>query len=512
MPPFEYIPTQSPTISEELALSGNRMEMDDDLAILQQASRELSNSQEIVLIVFQIISAILSLIGSCTIVFKIVKGMVGKQKTTPYDRIILGLSSTDIFGNITYIIAPFLLPKETSLRVSAMGNNTTCSFLGFMMQFASAGAMWYSCILSYYYLLTVRYQVRRNVFVKKYERWMHLSALFFPITGFIGFYFGLFAEQDLTMICWNADPIVGYIFGAITTVFTFLSVTINNIVISRYVRKTLLSTPIRVQSRSRHGGDTEHIEEEEVSEEFVGLTSVQKRLKREAATQGFLYVTTFLITWTPVFVLQVLGGSFGYTKDDQGTLYPLLIVNAILWPLQGFFNVFIYVRPTYTRFQIANPEEPTLNLLKKALFDPNIPKMASSSIADSENHRSSNHFKKNIPPRRRSKSGHNFMSSLELVAEEVAGDISESFRKKEGMIKKTEVGSTDLNFLAGDEEDQVVIEAFQQEVNDDLEVENLPKKNSRRLSFSLKEKVDVEKIHVADEEISESNTRRLSID
>merc|ERR1711937_898208 len=34
-------------------------------------------------------------------------------------------------------------------------------------------------------------------------------------------------------------------------------------------------------------------------------------------------------------------------ESDHGKLYPLLVLNSILLPLQGFFNVFIYVRPSW---------------------------------------------------------------------------------------------------------------------------------------------------------------------
>merc|ERR1719343_1902254 len=126
--------------------------------------------------------------------------------------------------------------------------------------------------------------------------------------------------------------------------------------------------------------------ERPVSGRSLGIvgSSAQKRLRTEAATQGFLYVASFYVTWTPLFVIQVMGGSFGYTKEDQEKIYWLLVINAFLLPLQGLFNVFIYVRPTYTRFRARYPEEPALRVLRHALFDPNIPKLTTASVRSSE--------------------------------------------------------------------------------------------------------------------------------
>ena len=180
------------------------------------SSTDLSDSQEITLILLQIFSATLSLIGSSVIVFKILRSLHRKQPSTPYDRIILGLSMCDIGASCTYAVSPFLLPKDTSNRIWAFGNETSCTWLGFLAQLSIFWAIWYNCILryesfsrkirvslvsidcisfpltsilrtllvfSFYYLLTVRFRVKREVFTKKYELWMHLTgAIFFPVS------------------------------------------------------------------------------------------------------------------------------------------------------------------------------------------------------------------------------------------------------------------------------------------------------------------------------------------
>jgi len=64
-------------------------------------------------------------------------------------------------------------------------------------------------------------------------------------------------------------------------------------------------------------------------------------------TLMFLYVAFFFVTVTPNFVLQILEVNFGYTSDDYGKTYPLFLFRSTLLPLQGFFNVFIYLKPAY---------------------------------------------------------------------------------------------------------------------------------------------------------------------
>ena len=403
---------------------------------------DLSDQEQKTLIILQLCAAGLSLIGSSTIVFKILRNLCTTKTTTPYDRIILGLSSCDIVSSITYVIGPFLLPAETSQRIWAFGNETTCQGLGFLMQLSCIWAIWYNCILSFYYLLTVRFRVKRQVFCRKYELWMHLSGiLFFPITSVTGYYARWYGEQALTMTCWvrfgdNAE-LVSYVYAGIPVLVTYLSLIINNIVIYAYLRKSLLTAPLQ----SKYFTTTSDDEDDECNdividtnididlshlsvvetEDFVSLAMVQRQLTKEAATQGLLYVVSFLLTATPVFVIQVLDGSFAFEEDDQGRIYPLLVMNAMLMPLQGFFNVFIYVRPTYSRFRAANADKSRWNVLKQALFDPNIPKMTSAARGSSSAIMSG--AKVIIPiSRSKEKLGSNFSMSLVKIKEEEQGE------------------------------------------------------------------------------------------
>lgn len=378
-------------------------------------SMELSDDREKVLILLQLCAASLSLIGSCTIVFKILRGLYRNHTTTPYDRIILGLSSCDIVASITYGIGPFLLPSDTSLRVWTFGTAATCQGLGFFNQASAIWSMWYNCILSYYYLLTVRFQVKQKQFCRKYEIWMHLSGLFFPITATIGYYGEWYFEQDLYMNCWIKDPNIGYIFAAVPMVITFLSLIINNAIIYSFVRKLLRSNE-----------------------------ASQKRLKWEAATQGFLYVACFFGSTTPIFVLQIMGGPFQYTTDDQGKIYPLLVLNSMLLPLQGFFNVFIYIKPVYTRFRAANPDKSMYLILQQALFDPNIPKLTSSSNDPSSSSNNAVLKLQAAPSRSGIKSAGNFTMGLECIAEG-DGSTSDLNLKPNNNVKEEE---SDRNFTA----------------------------------------------------------------
>merc|ERR1719335_212223 len=60
----------------------------------------------------------------------------------------------------------------------------------------------------------------------------------------------------------------------------------------------------------------------------------QKKLTRETATQGFLYVSNYFLTVTPLTIVLVLDSFFNMDQSDKPKLYPLLVLSAILVPLQ----------------------------------------------------------------------------------------------------------------------------------------------------------------------------------
>jgi len=191
---------------------------------------------------------------------------------------------------------------------------------------------------------------------------MHLSGIYFPITAILGYRRQWYAELELGTYCWITDPKMKWIFAGLPTMFTYLSLIVNNIVIYAVLRKSLQSS--------------EHVD---------GPTLALKQLMREATTLMFLYVAFFFVTTIPNFALQILETYFGYTNDNMGKIYPLLLLAAMVLPLQGFFNVFIYIKPTYTRFRAANPNKPVHFVLHQALFNPDVPQLTFSSDESASN-------------------------------------------------------------------------------------------------------------------------------
>jgi hypothetical protein len=404
---------------EEITTTNN---IDDDY-VLSQIS-PLTDRQEVTLSLLMVLSASLSILGSSTIVYKVVRN---RSQTTPYDRIMMGLSLTDIIASLSYALSPFLIPAGgTSPRIWAVGNEATCSFLGWLTQFSFA-AVWYNAILSFYYLLTVRLGVHRKAFAQKYEVWFHASAwVFFLITATTGAALGWYSEFQINLGCWVGEipqgceaagtctgtgQLVGWVFGGFPLLFTYVALIANNTVIYGYVRNTLsdgnsllsTTTPSTTATttttsyfsninspyvdRSSRSNDGSASSSSQNTQQRHAMLEEQRVLRqqahvREVASQGFLYVATFFISYTPAFILRILDG-IGRGTSDEDDMYALLILNASLLPLQGFFNMFVHTRPSYFRFRAAYPDLSWVWALRQACFDNDIPRYSDATLSRS---------------------------------------------------------------------------------------------------------------------------------
>jgi len=83
-------------------------------------------------------------------------------------------------------------------------------------------------------------------------------------------------------------------------------------------------------------------------------SQVQCEMCRNVGVQGVLYIGAFLITALPITLQRLLGAE----DDCTDPHYWLTIITTTLYPLQGFWNFLIYMRPKYVahrRSSLAAP-------------------------------------------------------------------------------------------------------------------------------------------------------------
>jgi hypothetical protein len=81
------------------------------------------------------------------------------------------------------------------------------------------------------------------------------------------------------------------------------------------------------------------------------MTDLHK--SKKAATQCFLYVFAYFLTWIWLFLaalIDIVIDPAGYLSGDY---YWVVVGNHFFLPLQGLWNLLIYLRPTYLRLRGA---------------------------------------------------------------------------------------------------------------------------------------------------------------
>jgi len=91
-------------------------------------------------------------------------------------------------------------------------------------------------------------------------------------------------------------------------------------------------------------------------------TQQSKIRLRESATQAFLYIAAFFVTYISFGVAGLLGPSPA-TKEHRGFYFPMVLSAKIFLPLQGFLNCYIYIRPRYNSIRRKQTELPWYTVL-----------------------------------------------------------------------------------------------------------------------------------------------------
>ena len=361
----------------------------------------LTEKQQIILALAPIPTALLSIGGSILIIQNVVRH---KGKRNSYHRILLAMSLFDILYSITACLQMFLMPRETSPRITEVGNDATCTLVGFLRQLSFA-TFWYTgVLLSWFYLSTIVYGWKETDGTRSRSWWsrrlvepmLHgLGICYAIITASAGAVRGWYAELDVGFGCWVnnyprscevidkstgemgppclSDEIGWYIAG-IPYIVVFLGVIFVNVRIYWHVRATTLQSQrhdfiahniIVSSTTSFSSGISENLSNHNNSR-TMAVSQAQTRRMRLVATQGVLYVAAFWITACFNAVVRIVEAY--QMAETEADIYFLLIAQAIMSPSTGFFNMLVYYRPRYLRCRQSFPEQTRFWAFRRAIY------------------------------------------------------------------------------------------------------------------------------------------------
>ena len=357
-------------------------------------SSALSETQEKILSLSSQFPVLLSIVGSSVIIFHVWQHPSSSTSLpAPYRRILLMLSACDILNSITLALAPFL---NHDAWVWSFGNEATCTMLGTLQQLALS-TVWYSGLLSLYFVMTVRWGWKQEDFGRKVEPWWHVGIwLFSIITSFTGAVMGFYGPLNLGPGCWvkdypegcYEDPnmscnlSIGFIFGGIPVTSMLLLLIADNLLLYCHVRKTIgkgykydvtrqtqpqasqVDSAIEAPQNILVTSSAPNLDKSARSECRISCRSNQETRVRDVGTQSFLYVTTYFLAFLWTYILRTIEAA-GYVNERK--LFPLLLIQSIFLPSQGFFNMLVFLRPTYVRLRRKFPNKSRLWCIRRAL-------------------------------------------------------------------------------------------------------------------------------------------------
>ena len=129
--------------------------------------------------VLAVVTSSVSFVASSTIATMIL--VSPKKLTTPYRRLIFGLSVSDIVQSLALLTGPFSSPKGSILASWAIGNITTCNLNGFMATNAFSFVPMYTTSLSVYYACKLTKGMSDDTFAKRIEPFLHIGPIIYNL-------------------------------------------------------------------------------------------------------------------------------------------------------------------------------------------------------------------------------------------------------------------------------------------------------------------------------------------
>ena len=313
------------------------------------------------IVLLHVCGACLSIFGSSSIIYRICT----KHRTlSPYSRIMLALSCSDIYYSTVLAIGNFLGPRGANPNFPwALGSMTSCEIVGLLQQIGLV-TVFYNGGLSIYFMLTIRLGVTNRYFARNVEPFICVLPLVYAIgTAVYGLIEDLFVLEENGLICWVDDATYAWFFGAVPILLSFVAIVINNAIIYFHVRTTLRRTRACV------------LMGEETQDETIA----------HVAVQAFLYVGSFTLSYFWVILLGImLFYDDGYSTTKPGIVV-LYSIYYFFYPLQGFWNASIFVRPRYVRYRKFRSAATLKTAMLWALFGEEILRLSSTDALSNPN-------------------------------------------------------------------------------------------------------------------------------
>jgi len=306
-------------------------------------------------IVISTVSAAASLLGSAIIIFLILRSSAGLK--TVYNRILFGMSLYDILQSIPIALTTLPMPKDMIYKQFdgiVIGNATSCSIQGFIFVTGAAGAAIYNAILCIYYVCSIRFGMKDEIFRRCLEPWLHLCAISFSLfLSIFALHYQLINPSPAQFTwcaftrypywCFEDDEECSYERGQPAKTLIFFPVAAASIII---IAATVVISMVMIVRNA--------YSRERLLKAYMGANDAisrgnQRRLSayrsdvqytKEVVFQALMYTLAFFAVWHYPLLNAVIDRNHGVPYESNQAKE---IARLIFRPLQGFFNAIIFI-------------------------------------------------------------------------------------------------------------------------------------------------------------------------
>ena len=295
--------------------------------------------------------------------------------SSPYHRIIFGLSIADMFQSLAMITGPFMAVQAANTPAKwAIGNIVSCRINGLWFLIGLICSNLYTCFLCYFCFCKVVRKTTDASFRKQTERKIHSVILFITVamsvaalvskaihTNGMGNFCGLAAvpagcraDPETYGACDKEVNKIQFILVAISTMalvpvcFVIIITLMTNICC--YVKKTstISGNPKRTNEVSEDTKDAEKNGTNDLAD--LERMKVEAECRKQIMIQAILYVIAYLATNILFALLVFMIIARGYYNETFS------MVASFVYPLGGLFNILVYTRPKVIGLRRVHPK------------------------------------------------------------------------------------------------------------------------------------------------------------
>lgn len=288
-------------------------------------------------------SGSVSFLASCFIMISILRS----KQNTPYHRIIFFMSIWDATASLCYAVTTLPMPSDVVYDYAgpSFGNTKTCEAQSFILLVAAGFILMSNILLNIYYLCTIRYNIKQESFQKYTEPIFLMVAI--PLSLMTPIHFAM--KEAL-----NPSPYYSF---CLIGVYPSECLTNNEIECLRgdqdtdFQSRYFAAIPIGIQISVLiftmlliiHSACIKNNDSEETA---------------AVALQAFMYISACILTW----------GSAALNAFTNTNFANLLFL--VFGPLQGFFNLLIFVYHKVYAYKNFNNFLYTTDVIKLFLTSP----------------------------------------------------------------------------------------------------------------------------------------------